>query len=82
MRYYFAKNTLLKQLNMNIMLNNRKEEFEKNSITVSEMISLKKFSFRMRIIKINGKLILRNDYDTTVIHDGDDVQMIYLMSGG
>jgi len=67
---------------MNIMLNNRKEEFDKTSLTVSEMISLKKFSFRMRIIKINGKLILRNDYDTTVIHDGDDVQMIYLMSGG
>lgn len=67
---------------MRIMLNNRKEEFDAKSITVSEMILLKKFSFRMRIIKVNGEFILKEKYDTTVIHDGDDVQMIYLMSGG
>lgn len=67
---------------MRIMLNNRNEEFDAISITVSEMLLLKKFSFRMRIIKINGKLILKDKYDITDIHDGDDVQMIYLMSGG
>ncbi len=67
---------------MIIMLNNRKEEFDAESITVAEMISLKKFSFRMRIIKVNGVLILKEKYDTAVIHEGDDVQMIYLMSGG
>jgi thiamine biosynthesis protein ThiS len=65
-----------------ILLNNRDEEFERESITVSDMIILKKFSFRMRIIKINGKLILRENYDTTVIKSGDTVQMLYLMSGG
>ena len=67
---------------MKILLNNRDEEFENDSITVSDMILLKKFSFRMRIIKINGKLILRENYDTTVIKSGDNVQMLYLMSGG
>ncbi|MCK7537791.1 MAG: MoaD/ThiS family protein [Marinilabiliales bacterium] len=45
-------------------------------------MDLKKFSFRMRIIKINGDLIPRDEYDYTVIHDGDNVQMLYLMSGG
>ncbi len=39
-------------------------------------------TFRMRIIKINGNLIEKNMYDTTVIKDGDNVQVIYLMSGG
>ncbi len=67
---------------MKIMLNNRKEEFDAASITVNEMLLLKKFSFRMRIIKVNGKLIPKNKYETTFINDGDDVQMIYLMSGG
>lgn len=46
------------------------------------MLSLKKFSFRMRIIKLNGTLIPKEKYDTTIIHDGDEVQMLYLMSGG
>jgi hypothetical protein len=67
---------------MKILLNNREEEFMKESISVNEMLFLKKFSFKMRIIKINGTLISKEKYDTTFIHDGDDVQMLYLMSGG
>ncbi len=67
---------------MKIILNNREEEFSKDSITVTEMLLLKKFSFRMRIIKINGSLITKENYDTTVISNGDNVQMLYLMSGG
>jgi len=67
---------------MKILLNNREEEFIKESISVNEMLAIKKFSFRMRIIKINGILISREKYDTAMIHDGDDVQMLYLMSGG
>ncbi|MBS0011183.1 MAG: sulfur carrier protein ThiS [Bacteroidales bacterium] len=67
---------------MKITLNNRPEEFEKDEMTVSEMLEIKKFTFRMRIVKINGKLIKRDDYDKAVIRDGDDVKMLYLMSGG
>jgi sulfur carrier protein ThiS len=67
---------------MTILLNNREEEFMKDSISVSEMLFLKKFSFKMRIIKINGILISKETYDTTFIHDYDNVQMLYLMSGG
>jgi sulfur carrier protein len=67
---------------MKIILNSRSEEFRNEKISVSEMIILKKFSFKMRIIKVNGILISKEKYDSTIIHDGDDVQMIYLMSGG
>jgi sulfur carrier protein ThiS len=67
---------------MKILLNNREEEFIKDSVSVNEMLLLKKFSFKMRIIKINGNLISKEKYDTTFIYDGDDVQMLYLMSGG
>lgn len=67
---------------MKIILNNREEEFDGETITVSEMLDLKKFSFRMRIVKVNGNLISRDNYDTTFINDGDNVQMFYLMSGG
>ena len=67
---------------MKIFLNNREEEFRKETMSVSEMLDLKRFSFKMRIIKINGVLISKEKYDSTIIHDGDDVQMLYLMSGG
>jgi thiazole synthase/sulfur carrier protein len=67
---------------MKILLNNKTEEFDKNTITVSEMLEIKKFTFRMRIVKINGLLIPKEKYASTFIKDGDNVQMLYLMSGG
>jgi len=67
---------------MKIILNNREETFDAEAITVTQMLDLKKFTFRMRIVKINGNLIPREKYDSSVIHDGDNIQMIYLMSGG
>jgi sulfur carrier protein len=67
---------------MKIIINNREEEFDKETLTVSEMLTIRKFTFRMRIVKINGTLISRENYDKTFISQGDNVQMIYLMSGG
>jgi sulfur carrier protein len=67
---------------MKFLLNNREEEFEKESISVSEMLILKKFSFKLRVIKINGILIPKEKFDSTFIHNDDKVYMLYLMSGG
>jgi thiamine biosynthesis protein ThiS len=67
---------------MKILLNNRQVEFEKDTISVSEMLILKNFTYRMRIVKINGLIISKEKYDSTIIQNGDDVQMLYLMSGG
>jgi len=67
---------------MRITLNNRPEEFRNDEITVSDMLRIKKYTYRMRIVKINGRLIKRDEYDDAIIRDGDNVQMLYLMSGG
>jgi sulfur carrier protein len=67
---------------MKILLNGREEEFDNEKMSVYEMLLMKKFSFRMRIIKINDKLIAKDKYDSAIIHDGDKVEMLYLMSGG
>lgn len=67
---------------MRILLNNREEFFDGEAVSVSRMIELKKFTFRMRIIKINGILVPKDKYETTIIREGDNVQMLYLMSGG
>jgi thiamine biosynthesis protein ThiS len=67
---------------MMIILNNREENFEGEIMSVSEMLDIKKYTFRMRIIKINGVLIPKDAYETTFIRNRDKVQMLYLMSGG
>jgi thiamine biosynthesis protein ThiS len=67
---------------MKFLLNNREEEIDADNLTVSMMLDYKKFSFRMRIIRINGIFIPKDQYDTTIIREGDNVMMLYLMSGG
>jgi sulfur carrier protein len=69
-------------MKMKIQLNNREEIFDKEALTVTELLTIKKYTFKMRIVKINGIFIPREAYDSASINDGDDVQMLYLMSGG
>ena len=67
---------------MKITLNNNPETLEGISITVTELLQVKNFTFKMLIIKINGTLIGKGDYETTEIHEGDDVAVLHLISGG
>jgi len=67
---------------MNIILNNRPEVFEKDILTISEILKLKNFTFKMMVIKINGKLIRKGQYNDAEVVNGDDVQIIHMISGG
>lgn len=67
---------------MNITLNNNKEVIDKDTLTVSELLQIKKFTFKLLIIKINGQVVKQQDYPTAQIREGDDVMVLHLISGG
>jgi len=67
---------------MNITLNNEPLTIDGESITVEKLLKLKKYTFKLRIVKVNGRLLNRDSYGEEVVIDGDSVQVIYLMSGG
>jgi sulfur carrier protein len=67
---------------MKITLNNNPEILEENSITVNHLLQVKNFTFKMLIIKVNGTLVQKGAYETTSIHDGDEVTVLHLISGG
>jgi thiamine biosynthesis protein ThiS len=67
---------------MKIILNNEPIIIEGEIITVEKLLKIKKYTFRMRTVKINGRLIDRDKYHSETISNGDDVKVIYLMSGG
>jgi len=67
---------------MRILLNNNPEIIEQDSMTVAELLNYKKFTFKMLIIKINDELVRKSDYDHKLIHEGDDVMVLHLISGG
>jgi len=67
---------------LKILLNNREEVIERGGISVSELLVLKNFTFKLLIVKINDQLVKKDEYDLTMIHDGDDVTVLHLISGG
>lgn len=67
---------------MKITLNNRPEELPFTSLTVANLLEVKKFSFKLLVIKINGKLVRKEEYDRATITGGDDVSVLHLISGG
>lgn len=67
---------------MLITLNNEPMTLDGDTVSVAKLLELKKYTFRLRIVKINGRIIDRDSYDLEMIHEGDTVQVIYLMSGG
>jgi thiamine biosynthesis protein ThiS len=51
-------------------------------MTVQDVLDALKFSFRMIVVKIDGKVVLRRDFATTGVPDGTEMQAIHLISGG
>ncbi len=50
--------------------------------TARDVIKEKNYLFPLLIVRINGKLVPRKKYDSTVIPDKATVDIIHLMSGG
>ena len=67
---------------MKIILNNTEEHFENDALTISEILKLKNFVFKMLVIKVNNVLIKKNEYDNTIVKNGDDLMILHLVSGG
>jgi len=67
---------------MTITLNNNSEVFEQDTLSVSQLLEVKNFTFKMLVIKINGKLIKKEEYQNTFISEGDDVMVLHMISGG
>lgn len=67
---------------MNITLNNRPESFSRDKLTISKLLELKNYTFKMLVIKVNGKLVKKELYDTFEINNNDNVTVLHLVSGG
>jgi sulfur carrier protein len=65
-----------------IRVNNQYEVDWRPGMTVQDLLDDLKFSFRMIVVKVDGKVVLRADYATTPVPDGAEVQALHLISGG
>jgi len=51
-------------------------------MNIIEILKRMNYTFRMLVIKVDGKLVKKNEYATTIVQPGADVKVIHLISGG
>ena len=66
---------------MRIILNGFQEELPENSTVSSVINSNQEFEVHM-IVELNHRFIHQKDYETTVLKDGDVLELIHPAFGG
>lgn len=67
---------------MKIVLNNRETELPAEQLTVQGLIRAMNFTFPLIVVKVNGELVKKENYDRIPLREGDRVDAIHLISGG
>lgn len=69
-------------IEMKIYLNNREETIPGDEITLAELIVYKNFTFKLLVTKVNGSLVKKDERTRAIIRDGDEVNVLHMISGG
>lgn len=59
---------------------NKKEEALAFNSTPDQLMQQRKL--KKAAVWVNGKQLLRSEYSTYIIHDGDDIKLLRIMAGG
>ena len=61
---------------------NGKEAADACGMTVSQYLSANNYNPKHIVVELNEEIIKRETYDTTVLKDGDVVEILQFMGGG
>ncbi|MDR0547489.1 MAG: sulfur carrier protein ThiS [Dysgonamonadaceae bacterium] len=65
-----------------ITVNGKAQELEK-AVSLLELLALNNVAQPdMVSIQLNGAFVLKDDYETIAINDGDEIDFLYFMGGG
>lgn len=70
-------------IKMNIKINGKQKEIEKDGLVVSEILALEDVKNPdMVAVQFNGVFLKKEHYNTTPVKEGDEVEFLYFMGGG
>lgn len=68
---------------MNLTVNGKNETIDKESASVAEILKIFDVSQPdMVTVQLNGEFLKKEQYDTTMLKDSDEVDFLYFMGGG
>lgn len=53
-----------------------------NGISLGTLLDDRGLERRMIAVEYNGEILPRHDYDSTIIHDGDALEIVHMVGGG
>jgi thiamine biosynthesis protein ThiS len=71
-----------RRFGMQLSVNRREVQFEATSLTVRQLLDRMRYTFPMIFVRVNGEIVEKDSYTEHVVHDGDEVDVFHLMSGG
>lgn len=51
-------------------------------MTITRVLEVMNYTFRMLVIKVDGRLIKRSEYAVTEVPAGADIRVIHMVAGG
>ncbi len=54
----------------------------RDGLTVEELLREKTFTFPLKVIFVNKRLVKKAELSRTALHDGDVVEVVHLIGGG
>ncbi|HBB91704.1 MAG: thiamine biosynthesis protein ThiS [Bacteroidetes bacterium GWF2_49_14] len=67
---------------MKVTLNNNPEQLPGDELTIRQVLRIKNFTFPNLVVKINGQLVRKPQWEDAAIKEGDTVEIIHMISGG
>ncbi len=64
-----------------ILVNGNKVEWQKD-MNITKILKVMNYTFKMIVVKVNGKVVPKDQYDNFFVDENDDVKVIHLISGG
>ena len=58
------------------------EKVEYGNISLFEYLESTQYDIRRIAVEINGEIITKAEYENTVLHDGDSIEIVSFVGGG
>jgi sulfur carrier protein len=65
-----------------ITINNRDKLEWEEGLTLQDVLKKMNYTFTRLVIKLNGRLIKKEEYGDTIVPQGADLKIIHMISGG
>ena len=68
---------------MTLTINGKSDSVEARELSVIDLLKMKNVEMpEMVSVQINGDILERSTFESTLVNDGDEVEFLYFMGGG